>query len=199
MLEHFFGSKTRLKLLQIFFRSPQKAFYLRELSRLAEVQLNAVRREIANLEHIGVIAQVDAGQAEHAEETSTERSKFYQLQTSFILYPELKALLSKGQLLEEQVFIEEIKKRAGTLKLFLLTGLFTNETRTGTDILLVGEFKIGPLAKVIKDFEKKLGQPIRYTLMEEKEFSERREIGDVFLYALFESKHVMIVDSYQLN
>ncbi len=199
MLEHFFGSKTRLKLLQIFFRSPQKAFYLRELSRLAEVQLNAVRREIANLEHIGVIAQVDAGIVEHDEETSTERSKFYQLQTSFILYPELKALLSKGQLLEEQVFIEEIKKRAGNLKLFLLTGLFTNETRTGTDILLVGEFKIGPLAKVIKDFEKKLGQPIRYTLMEEKEFSERREIGDVFLYALFESKHVMIVDSYQLN
>jgi hypothetical protein len=199
MLEHFFGSKTRLKLLQIFFRSPQKAFYLRELSRLAEVQLNAVRREISNLEHIGLIAQIEAADADHDEETGTERSKFYQLQTGFILHNELKALLSKGQLLEEQVFIDDIKKRAGNLKLFLLTGLFTNETRTGTDVLLVGELKTAALAKVIKDFEKKLGQPIRYTLMDDKEFTERREIGDVFLYALFESKHVTIVDAYQLN
>ncbi len=199
MLEHFFGSKTRLKLLQIFFRSPHKAFYLRELSRLAEVQLNAVRREIANLEHIGVIAQVEAADAEHDEEIGTERSKFYQLQTGFILFGELKALLSKGQLLEERVFIDEIKKRSGNVKLFLLTGLFTNETRTGTDILLVGELKTPAIAKVIKEFEKKLGQPIRYTLMEDKEFTERREIGDVFLYALFESKHVTVVDAYQLN
>jgi hypothetical protein len=66
-------------------------------------------------------------------------------------------------------------------------------------VLLVGELKTAALAKVIKDFEKKLGQPIRYTLMDDKEFTERREIGDVFLYALFESKHVTIVDAYQLN
>jgi 23S rRNA C2498 (ribose-2'-O)-methylase RlmM len=163
------------------------------------VQLNAVRREIANLEHIGVIVQVEASEAYHDEETGTERSKFYQLQTEFILFNELKALLTKGQLLEEQAFIEEIKKRAGQIKLLLLTGLFMNEAKTGTDILLVGELKTQALAKVIKDFEKKIGQPIRYTLMDDKEFTERREIGDVFLYTLFESKHTTVVDAYQLN
>ena len=33
-----------------FFHSPERAFYVRELARLVEGQLNAIRRELANLE-----------------------------------------------------------------------------------------------------------------------------------------------------
>ncbi len=198
MLEHFFGSKSRLKLLQIFFREPSRSFYLRELARLAEVQLNAIRREIANLERTGLLSLViPAAPAEPG--SGMERAKYYQLNTGFILYGELEALLLKSTLLEQRVFIDDIMKRAGQIRFFLLSGIFSGATEVGTDLLLVGDIKSAVLAKLVKNFEDMLGQSIRYTTMTDQEFTERREIGDVFLYRLFEAKHTVMIDEYNLR
>ncbi|PIT88201.1 MAG: hypothetical protein COU29_02930 [Candidatus Magasanikbacteria bacterium CG10_big_fil_rev_8_21_14_0_10_36_32] len=188
MLEHLFGSKTRLKLLQIFFSNTEKTFYLRELSRQAGVQLNAVRRELLNLEKIGIIGRAD--------EKNKDRSKHYQLQTGCLLYQELKELLSKARMLEERELAEEIKKRAGKIKFFLLTGLFTGDLDANSDILLVGKIKPNNVARLIKQFERLMNSEIRYTIMDEKEFKERREVGDKFIYNLFESKHIILVDDF---
>lgn len=197
MLEHLFGSTTRLKLLRLFFNNPQRAYFVRELSRTIDTQLNAVRRELANLEEFGVVKQVAFGEAKE-EEVGTERSKYYKLNNEFFLNEELGMLLSKTQLVEERSFIDLIKKRCGTIKTMILTGFFT-QADVSTDILLVGEIKPVPLAKVIRDFEKFLNRPVRYTVMDEKEFLERREIGDKFLYSVFESKHIVATDELNVK
>ncbi len=193
MLEHLIGSKTRLKLLQFFFRFPDRSFYLRELCRLLGAQLNAVRREIANLATLGIIAQVPAGSSK-IEEIGTERSKYYKLQNGFLLFAELKALLMKSEALEEQRFVEDIQKKGGDIKLLLLTGFFAGDAEAETDLLIVGRIKLLILARLLREFEKKIGRQLRYTIMDEKEFSERYEIGDRFLYNIFESKHIAAVD-----
>src|SRR3989339_367142 len=149
MLEHLFGSLTRIKLLRLFYGNPERAYFVRELSRTIEIQLNAVRRELANL--------------------------------------------------EERNFIDLLKKRAGSIKVMILTGFFTNTPDVGTDILFVGEIKSIAVAKVMKDFEKFLNHPVRYTILDEKEFSERREIGDRFLYSIFEAKHIFAVDELKIS
>lgn len=199
MLEHFFGSKTRLKLLKIFFRSPERAFFVRELARLIDIQLHAVRREIANLEKLKVIKAVTPEAATRDPEIGTERSKFYQLDDQAPLFEELKALLSKAEVLEEKDLIEEIKSKAGKVTLFLLTGMFTNDPDATTDILLVGQLKPFLIAKIIRRYEDDLGKVIRYTLMEDSEFKDRRHIGDKFLYTVFESKHVFLVNDYDVS
>lgn len=198
MLEHLFGSTTRLNLLQLFFNAPERAFYLRELSRLCDTQLNGIRREIANLEKMSIIKQVEAGSV-RVEEIGTERSKYYQLNSDAYLTDELRALILKAKLVEEQAFIDEILKRAGDARLFMLTGLFTNSPETGTDMLLVGDIKPVPLAKLIRSFEKFLNQPIRYTVMTNREFKERKEIGDKFLYGILESKYKVALDKFGLH
>jgi hypothetical protein len=198
MLEQFFGSKTRLKLLYLFFRSPDRSYYVRELARLAETQLNAVRRELANLEKIEIVIQVPAD-PKKLDELGTERSKYYKLNTASLLYPELKALLLRAQVLEEQKLIELLKKKAGDIKLMLLSGVFTDFSESPTDILIVGNIKPLATAKLIREFEKIIGKPIRYTVMDEKEFSERHEIGDKFLYTIFEARHLKAVDEFHLN
>ena len=198
MLEQFFGSKTRLKLLHLFFRSPERSYYVRELARLAETQLNAVRRELANLGAIGIVIQVPADPNKF-DELGTERSKYYKLNTGCLLYPELKALLLRAQVLEEQKLVESLKKKAGNIKLMLLTGVFTNQSDVPTDLLLVGDVKPLATSKLIKEFEKVIGKPIRYTVMDEREYNERNEIGDKFLYTLFESQHLVGVDLLRIN
>ncbi len=198
MLEHFFGSKTRLKLLKIFFRSPEQAFYMRELARLAETQLHAVRREISNLERMNLIVQVPLKEAKKRD-TGTERSKYYQLHAASLLYHELKALLLKAELLEEKELIEELKDKGGEIKMFILTGLFTQDKDVNSDMLLVGKLKPLVVGKLVKRYETELGKTIRYTLMDEEEFKDRREIGDKFLYSVFEAKHIFIVNEYNLS
>lgn len=184
--------------MQIFFRHPASAFYGRELARLADIQLNAIRREIANLEQVGVIIQSSSNRSED-EPSGTGRSKYYQLNGASLLLPELQALLLKAQVLEEQEFVSLIKKRAGRINFFLLTGLFTNTENAVTDMLLVGNIKETAVARLIKEFEASIGATIRYTVMSEKEFAERREIGDKFLYSVLEGKHVMVADDYRLG
>ncbi|SRR3989339_119290 len=199
MLEHFFGSKTRLLLLKIFFRSPDQAFYVRELSRLTERQLNAVRREIMNLEKIGLIKGVPFNEITTHEAVGTGRSKYYRLDSNSLLYPELKALLLKAEIGEERHLVEMLKNKAGSIKLLLLTGIFLQEKETSTDLLIVGKIKPLTVARLVKDYENELGKVVRYTIFDEREFRDRREIGDKFLYSLFEARHLSVVDEYHLN
>ena len=110
MLEHFFGSKTRVKLLQIFFRAPEQSFYLRELARLARTQLHAIRREVANLEAIGLIAPAD-GQITLEGKPTSGRSKYYRLEQNCVVYPELRDLLLKVYLLEEKELVDQLRQR----------------------------------------------------------------------------------------
>lgn len=195
MLEHLFGSKTRLKLLKVFFAYPERSFYVRELTRLCESQINGVRREIANLASLGLIARLK--QAEDKEH-SRENIKSYRLQTGFLLYGELKDLLEKAQMLEEREFIDQIKAKAGKIKFMLLSGYFTQDKEAGTDMLVVGGIKGNILSKIINAFEKNIGKELRYTVFSEKEFMDRREMGDKFLYNLLERKYVKVVDEYNL-
>ncbi|OGH68840.1 MAG: hypothetical protein A3I29_01565 [Candidatus Magasanikbacteria bacterium RIFCSPLOWO2_02_FULL_44_11] len=197
MLEHFFGSKTRLKLLKTFFRHPERAFYVRELARLIGTQLHAVRREVANLGTIGLIKHLDHNPG--PKEIGTERSKFFQLNTSSTLYPEMKALLMKGEMLDEQHLVDDIKEKGGDISLLMLTGQFVHDPEVETDILLVGKIKPIFVAKRIKNYESDMQKVIRYTIMDDKEFNDRRQIGDRFLFSLFEAKHLMMIDNYGIN
>src|SRR5476651_1048964 len=56
MIEQLFGSKTRVKLLQLFLSNPNRSFFVREITRKIDEQINSVRRELANLLSIGIIA-----------------------------------------------------------------------------------------------------------------------------------------------
>ena len=54
-LKDLFVSKVRVKLIQIFLNKPQEMFYVRQLVRLSEEEINAVRRELARLEVRGMV------------------------------------------------------------------------------------------------------------------------------------------------
>lgn len=194
MLEHLFGSKTRVKLLRIFFRDDTKAYFVRELTRLLGVQINAVRRELEVLKKVGLVREV----IDQTNKAEIHQKKFFRVNTQAALYPELHALLLKAKLVEQQVFIEQLQEKAGTIDLLLLTGRFTGDRRAPSDILLVGDIKERIVTKLIADYENEFGFEIRYTVFSTKEFAERRHIMDKFLYELFEAKHIKIVDKLGL-
>ena len=60
MIDALFGSKTRVKLLHLFLNSPGQSFYVREITRKIDEQINSVRRELSNMLAVGVITSDSA-------------------------------------------------------------------------------------------------------------------------------------------
>ena len=55
-------------------------------------------------------------------------------------------------------------------------------------------FSANIIYKLIEDYEKEFGFNIRYTVMAEEEFADRRYVMDKFLYALFEADHLKVIN-----
>lgn len=192
MLEHLFGSKTRVRLLRLFFAEPEKMYFVRELTRILEVQINAVRRELELLQAAEIVEEVKAEDLPGGDPQSIK--KYYRLSQSSLLFPELQALIYKEKLLNEHLFIEELKTKAGDLKMLVLSGHFTDDGKSPTDMLIVGDIREKAVTSLIEQYERDHRVSFRYTFMKEQEFLDRRHIMDKFLFTLFESKIIKAVD-----
>ena len=211
MLEELFGSKARIKLLKFLFGHPDEAFYVRELTRKIDSQINAVRRELNRLEKLDLVLVVDEPDEKKAEallwgknnyrarkkqsKTKVKKGdkKYYQVNKNFLLYPELKALFLKSQLLVEKDLINRLAKIGRTYYL-ALTGVFMAISNMPTDLFIVGNINKVKLNRLIKKVEKELETSINYTVMSKQEFKYRKDITDRFLYSILESKKIVILD-----
>lgn len=194
MLEHLFGSKTRVKLLRLFFAAPEESYFVRELTRILDVQINAIRRELELLQEAGIVEEV---RLDERDPDSQQLKKFYRLNGASLLFPELQALIYKEKLLDEHIFIESIKEKAADAKLLVFSGHFTDDPKAPTDILLVGCSKERAIITLIENYEADHRLSFRYTFMKENEFLDRRHIMDKFLFTLFESKIIKVIDEYR--
>ena len=199
MLEQLFGSRTRWKLLKVFLSHENDHFFIRELTRLTGEKLNSVRRELANLEAWGIIsAEKDqAGKAgekgKQGKISQAKDKKYFRAETSFILFNELKDLIMKSWLLVEKSLVKKISQM-GNIKLLLLSGRFVNNPEVETDLLIVGTINREKLDKFMRQLSRSFGEDIHYTLMTGKEYSYRKDITDKFLYKIFETEHIVVLD-----
>ncbi len=193
MLAKLFGSVARVKILKLCLLNPDNAYYIRQVSRHLNLQLNAVRRELENLETIGLLASHQATEEEHEQDGGRSDRKFFQANKEFILFNEVRELIIKAQILCEKDFTEKLKK-LGPIKLLVLSGLFLNDKQAPVDMLIVGEFNKDKVAKLIKELENELVNEVNYAVLTEEEFRYRQQMTDVFLYGVLESKKVIVID-----
>jgi Fic family protein len=84
MLERLFSSHARVKLLQLFLLQPEREIHVREICRITGLNINGVRRELANLQELGLLRSRNAGNA-----------RFYTVNIMFPIYRELLGILLK--------------------------------------------------------------------------------------------------------
>src|SRR5271165_5774906 len=92
MIEQLFGSKTRVKLLQLFYSNPNRSFYVREITRKINEQINSVRRELANLLSIGIISS----------DTNNNRL-YYEVNQKYEYYRALSEIFSGKEVSKEKI------------------------------------------------------------------------------------------------
>src|SRR3989344_3839156 len=196
MLSRLFGSNSRVKILKLFLLNTHKKFYVRQLARELKLQINSVRRELDNLEKIGLLGFTvskenpeDDGSGEQGQSGKQDK-KFFHVNPDFIIFEEIKALMLKSQGLHKDDFIDRLRK-SGKIKLLILTGVFVNNKESAVDLLIVGSLDKDKVMKQIKELEKELGKEINFTIMDVKEFMYRRDMTDVFLYSILEGKKMI--------
>ncbi|MDD4412810.1 MAG: hypothetical protein PHR00_04155 [Patescibacteria group bacterium] len=218
MLDKLFGSNARVKLLKLFLLHPNERFYIREIARELDLQLNSVFRELNNLEDLGLLCSETCPEGEgeflvgeeasivveatpqtkrKTKEKQKQDRKYYRVNTDFLFYNEIKALIVKSQMLYEKDFTEKLKK-IGNIKLLILTGSFVNKPDSNVDLFVVGQINKSKLIKIVEDLESELVKEINYSIMEETEFNYRREIADVFLYNILDGEKIVVVDHEHL-
>lgn len=196
MVEQLFGSKTRVKLLQLFYSNPNRAFYVREITRKIDEQINSVRRELANLLSIGIIAS-----------DTTNNRLYYEVNQAYEFYEPLRLIFGNGTKVPQDTKpdspvtppsasnAEQSKlKSLGNVEIALYTGQFTRDESSGIDALIVGDINQHALQKFMAELEVQEGKEIRYTVMPAQEFNYRRQIKDRFITTVLESKKQVLID-----
>ncbi|MEO7364332.1 MAG: transcriptional regulator [Candidatus Saccharimonadales bacterium] len=203
MVEQLFGSKTRVKLLQLFYSNPNRSFYVREITRKIDEQINSVRRELSNLLSIGIITS-----------DNTNNKLYYEVNQKYEFYTPLQEIFGGGvkttkpkknatvvegeEPAAEPVEEDHVLKAVGRVDLAVYTGQFTRDESTGIDILIVGEVNPNALKKFIDELEAKENKTLRYTVMNIDDFRYRQQIRDRFAVAINTAKKQVLVDRHNL-
>lgn len=206
MLEQLFGSRTRTRLLHLFLKNPETKFFIRELTRRIDTQINSVRRELKNLRECGVIIEVSdegsdkpvtktsGGLRKVSKKTDSALRKYFQANPGFLLFSELKDLFVKSPLLLQNRFIRDLSSY-GEVEYALMTGFFVGRSDTPVDILIVGDVDRHRVARLISSVEKEIDQEINYAIMKTSEFYYRKSITDRFLFTILEGKKIILADN----
>lgn len=201
MIEQLFGSKTRVKLLQLFYGNPNRSFYVREITRKVDEQINSVRRELANLQSIGIITS-DTSNNKVYYEVNQKYENFSPLQELFGgKTTKTKRTGGKAAPKPEVVTAAEEAndlKALGNIEAACLLGQFTRDEISGIDLLVVGNVNTNALQKYVSELEEQEGKELRYTVFSLEDFKYRLTIKDRFLSNVLLSKKQILVDKVGL-
>jgi len=173
MLKRLFTSNTRIKLLTLFLLNPESEFFIRELTRKLEEQINSVRRELDNLKKMGLL-----------KAKSRNRKKYYIVNKNFIAFHELKSIIMKAMSDKENIARKIMS--FGNLDVIILSGMFVDK-ETPIDLLMVGDVERRSLEHYFTN-ELETKRPVRFSIMAKEEFLYRRKCKDKFLNDIIEDR-----------
>ncbi|MFQ5656526.1 MAG: winged helix-turn-helix domain-containing protein [Candidatus Methylomirabilales bacterium] len=182
MLVRLISSETRVELLEFFLSQPDGRFYVREIVRELKRDISGIKRELNNLERAGVLASTKVGNL-----------RYYAVDKTFPLYPELKAIIDKTRGVPQAIG-EALRGITGIRVAFIFGDIDVPEKRP-IDLLVVGRAHMAQLNRVVAGLELRLGRSINYLVFDEGEYQRRKTEGDPFLRKVLQGRMILLVGS----
>jgi Fe2+ or Zn2+ uptake regulation protein len=173
-LEKLFGSKTRAKLLALFFDNPDKNYYVREITRVIGEQINSVRRELTNLSTLGLV-----------KTENYENKLYYSANMKHPFAKPMTEIFSKkiGSVEDVEVvrdvWADYIRPVANLIDAVLVTNRLVGQD--GIDLLIIGNDEARKLTRWAEVVEKREGKPLNYVILSKEEYIYRKSVRDRFL------------------
>ncbi len=193
-MEQLFGSKTRVKLLRLFVSNPNRPYYVREITRKIDEQINSVRRELGNLLNIGIL-----------KSREESHKLYYEVDQSYVHYEALRAIFTNNTPASDSNSATETDKDTaavvrdlGAVDILAYMGGFTGEDVSGVDVLIVGDVNRTKVHNFLAQLEKEEDRELRYAIMPTSEFEYRRDIKDRFVTIVDSTKKSVVHDPKDL-
>lgn len=170
--------------------NPTRSFYVREITRNIDEQINSVRRELANLVRIGIV-----------KDRSVDNRLYYQVDINFKYYHALHEMFA-----DEDEIVSGAKvsindwstrfKAARGVTTAVFAGTMVYGSTSPVDLLVAGNrLDEAKLRTIIKTLERDAGTSLNYTIMSLDDLYYRLSIRDRFVLDVLESKHTIVLDS----
>jgi len=175
-------SKTREKILQLFFSDPSKKYYLRELERILGISVGNIRRELLSLEKAGLFKREKAG-----------NQVYYFLNKDSALFEDFKNIVFKTIGIQGRLK-EELKRIKGINRAFIFGSFAKNKENSSSDIdlMIIGEVDEDFLISRISKLENLFKREINYHLIDEEEWKEKSK-KDSFIKAVISGPKIEII------
>ena len=186
-LAKIFGSPARLKMLRLFMFNQQSAFTPAEIASRAKLSVEAVRRELSDLVASGLLRKKGARAAAR-----------FQVNPKFEHLAALETFIRETTSVRPQDILASLR-RAGVVRLVVLSGFFTGVIEPQVDLLVVGDrIEDKALVSSVRSLEAELGREIRYASFATEDFRYRRGVYDRLLRDVFDYPHKVLADKIGL-
>ncbi|HOV34544.1 MAG TPA: hypothetical protein PLS56_00955 [Candidatus Dojkabacteria bacterium] len=183
MLKNLFISKVRISILTVFLSNINTPYHVRGLVRMLDEEINAVRRELINLENAGILKSKKEG-----------NKLVYRVNKECPIIWELRSIFYKESDLGKAI-ISKVKTIEG-VDIAVLTDSFIKskyENDTDVDFLFIGSMKIRELSSVMSQIEKEFNREIRYSAITKEDFDFARKKKEPFLMNILQNDKIILI------
>jgi len=178
LLKSLFSSSIRADVLSLLLNSPDEQFYIREIAKLLRKNPSGVKRELDNLEKMGII---------NSEKVAN--LKYFHVNKESPLYSELKNLITKSLGLPGA--LKAVLRASGAKAAFLYGPYAEGDNMETVDLFVIGA--VTSLAKDIKNIERRFDQKINCTMMDEEEYLLKKKKRDASLKKVLSGKRITLI------
>ena len=178
MLKSLFSSSIRADVLSLLLNSPDEQFYIREVAKLLRKNPSGVKRELDNLEKMGIVTS-----------EKIVNLKYFQASQESPLFSELKNLITKSLGLPGA--LKAVLRASGAKAAFIYGPYAEGDDEAQVDLFVMGASS--SLAKDLKDIEKRFGHSIACTVMDEDEYKVKKKKRDSNLKKILSGKRITLI------
>lgn len=185
MLERLFISKVRLKVLKHMLTNWEKEFHIRAIVRATNEEINAVRRELKNLESFGIFKS----------ERRANRV-FYWTNSKNPFFHELRSMMLKDS--EELKLIAKVLGKIKRVELVVITQAYIDkkyESENDIDILIIGNPDVNKITKEMNEVEKELKREFRMAILSKEDYDFRKKRREKFILDVSEKEKIILLGS----
>lgn len=176
-------SKITRKILNLFFLNEQESFYINELAKLIKEDPSNVYKKLMELKEEGILSDEFRG-----------KERYFFLNRKYPFLKEYKKIILKG-LGFEKILKERLRKLKGIDSVYIFGSYVKNRLslESDIDILIVGNYNILKLQKILLEIQKLTGREINSIELTKEEFEKRKKEKDPFLKDVFSKKYIRIL------
>ena len=182
MLKKLIGSRTRINILKLFVLNPKQDYYVREISRLTKEPFDPARRELMQLEEIGLLKSKLSG-----------RQKYYSINTGYALFQEFKSMILKTVGIGDVIRLKT-GKRDDILVAFIHGSYAKNreDIESDIDLFVVGDISSMDLQEIISGIEAETKREINFTIYSSRELKARYKTKNNFIMEVFKGPKIFL-------